>query len=466
MNIITKKIAIGDLILWDENARFPDKYYNSDEEELINFFISNTKFEMKKFIEEIAYEYDMPQLEKLIVWDNGDNLIVIEGNRRLTAYKVLIKPELIKDSKLQNFVRELKEKISIDNNFSLECLISNNEQDCLKYVDRKHIKRNNEVGWQEPERVAFSIRRGDGSQNNLIIQGITKIVRNLDLPSEMINKVLGKGYVTTFFRAITTTPSKKKYKYEIVDGEFKVNYKDFNNELKVIIYSILKKEDFDGKTLDSRSLNTTENIEVFIQSVKSEDVKQVNEAIKKNTIENIFGETTVNIGHNNNSKSKELSTKNITARSKSIPLGLFYSNDIPFKINNSSLRILYEELREINVSEFPNATHDLLRSFLECSLIFFFKHINEYGNIKKSDPHNPKLGEMLTHIINEKCSHVNDKNLIEVLKLVKADYDQPYSLERMNMINHNENCASTEKDVRKAWAQLEGLFKIILNPTS
>jgi hypothetical protein len=468
MSITTKNISIADLKLWDENARFPDKYYNSNEEELVKYFLSQPKFEMKKFIEEIVNDFSMPQLEKLVVWKNEDDLIVIEGNRRLTAYKVLCETHLIKDGKLRKFVDQLKEKIAIDNTFTLECLVSENETDCLKYIDRKHIKKNNEVSWQEPERVNFDIRRGNNSNNNLIIQGITEIVRKLDLPSEMIDKVLGKGFVTTFFRAITTLPSKKKYGYEITDkGQFKVHNKHFNDELKVIIYSILKKEDFDGNKVDSRTLNKKEGIETFIENVKPSDVSKVNEAIKKNTTENIFGETTVSIGTNTintNTSAKSATGKSISVRGKANPNGLFYATDIPFKINSSNLKILYTELRDINVADFPNATHDLLRSFLECSLIFFFKEIGEYEQIKKSNTHNPKLGEMLTHIINNKCSSITDSNLIEVLKLIKTDYDQPYSLERMNMINHNENCASSEKDVRKAWAQLEGLFKIILNP--
>ena len=93
MSITTKQIAIKDLILWDENARFPDKYYNSDEKELIKYFLSNPKFEMKKFIGEIVKEFNLPQLEKLVVWDNENNLIVIEGNRRLTAFKLLLNPD-------------------------------------------------------------------------------------------------------------------------------------------------------------------------------------------------------------------------------------------------------------------------------------------------------------------------------------------------------------------------------------
>ena len=45
-----KKMKISDLILWDENARFPDKYFNSDEKELVRYFLSKSDFKLKQLI--------------------------------------------------------------------------------------------------------------------------------------------------------------------------------------------------------------------------------------------------------------------------------------------------------------------------------------------------------------------------------------------------------------------------------
>ena len=103
---------------------------------------------------------------------------------------------------------------------------------------------------------------------------------------------------------------------------------------------------------------------------------------------------------------------------------------------------------------------------MERALIVFFKQVGEYSAIQRSDQHNPKLGEMLTHIINSKSAYIKDSNIINVVKQIKTDYDRPHSLERLNMINHNENWNSTEKEVRSAWSKIEGLMKIILNPVS
>ena len=97
MKFSEKKISIGSLKLWDENARFPDKYYNSDEKELIKYFLSKPNFKLREFIDEIVNDIDLPHLEKIVVWDSTDKLIVLEGNRRLAGYKLLANPDLVKD---------------------------------------------------------------------------------------------------------------------------------------------------------------------------------------------------------------------------------------------------------------------------------------------------------------------------------------------------------------------------------
>lgn len=59
----TKNIKLDELILWDENARFPDNYAESTEKDLIEYFISKKNFKIETLIEEIVKDIDLPQLE-------------------------------------------------------------------------------------------------------------------------------------------------------------------------------------------------------------------------------------------------------------------------------------------------------------------------------------------------------------------------------------------------------------------
>ena len=298
MPVSEKKISIANLSLWDENARFPDQYYKSEEKELINYFLSRSDFKIKELIEEIVLDYDLPHLEKIVVWDNSEELVVLEGNRRLTGYKLLANPEIIADvnTKLHSYLLEKQSILNISNDFKLDCIVSKQKELCFRYIDRKHSKGNNQVNWLEPERINYSKRRGKENHNERIKNAMTNFVRNLDLPQEIINEVLGRGYVTTFFRFVATGPAKEAYGLSTNDkGELTYSDKDFPDKLKVIIYNVLQKQDFEGKKVDTRELNKNPQIKNYLDSVKSEDAKKVETEIKENTRENIFGEKNVSV---------------------------------------------------------------------------------------------------------------------------------------------------------------------------
>ncbi|MBU1098678.1 MAG: hypothetical protein KKB34_19555 [Bacteroidetes bacterium] len=455
-----RMIALKDLVLWDENARFPDEYFNKTEEELVDYFLSSEKrFKMKKFAEAIVRDFDLPQLEKIIVYDFEDKLIVLEGNRRLSIYKSIISPEIVKKKELQNYFIKLRESIEIDNSFKLECLVTSDLEQGLRFIDRKHIQSNNEVSWGDAERAHHNARRGIAKKKEYFRIAISKMVKSLDIPDEFKNDVLGKGYVTTFFRILDSTAAWEKYGFQLdSEGNISISNKDFKEELKVIILNVLQKKDFNDKPIHSRALNKTEEIEEYITNIQSEDSQKVIEEIEKKTEQNLFDEKIINI----TPSQSNIENSSTRTRSKPMPTGLFFSTDVPYKIDNKPLRILYNELKDIDVASFPNATLDLLRSFIECSLIVYYKRNNEFDIIQKNEKHNPTLGEMLAHIINGNCKAITDVNLIETIKQIKTDYDKPYSFERLNMINHNENWTATEKDVRSTWGKIESLFKIIL----
>lgn len=154
-NFTLQNIAICNLVLWDENARFPDKYFLSKESDLISYFLSKSEFKIQSFAEEIVKDFDLPQLEKLVVWKNDDQNIVLEGNRRLTAYKLLVNPELAIEPKIISYFYQLKNKINITEKYEVECLVTDDKEDGYRYIDRKHANNNNEVNWQDFEKSSL-----------------------------------------------------------------------------------------------------------------------------------------------------------------------------------------------------------------------------------------------------------------------------------------------------------------------
>ena len=191
---ISRSIAMKDLSLWDENARFPDEYFNKSESELIDYFLSSEKsYKIKILADAIVRDFDLPQLEKLIVYDDYNNLIVLEGNRRLTVYKLLNNPELTKNTGLKKYFINLKSKISIDEHFTIDCLVTDNKEQGLRYVERKHLNGNYEVNWGDAERAHHNARKGIAKKHELVKIGIVKIVRKRFLVKQKIIYVLNVG---------------------------------------------------------------------------------------------------------------------------------------------------------------------------------------------------------------------------------------------------------------------------------
>ncbi len=91
-----EEITIKDLSLWDENPRFPQEYFSKSEEELIEYFLAKKELKIPDFAKEVANDFDLPQLEKIVVLELNGKKIVLEGNRRITTYKLLANPGLIK----------------------------------------------------------------------------------------------------------------------------------------------------------------------------------------------------------------------------------------------------------------------------------------------------------------------------------------------------------------------------------
>lgn len=281
-----KQIAIKDLSLWDENSRFPDYLAGSDEKELVQTLLR--KYELEAFANEVVKDFDLPQLERLVVLKKGKQHIVLEGNRRLATYKCLLDPKLVENETIRIKFETLGTKINLNDNFKFEAVVTESKEDGLRFIERKHYHGNNEVDWGQYERD-HHIRRTRqsfaGSLSAKEMQSIFRakigdMVKETALPEEMKRSILGKGFITTFYRVVDSEAGRKKLKYEKHETELHFeDEKEFLELLKIIIFNLLNKHRFSGEELNSRALNDEEDIREYLDSISSQDVKEVDRLI-------------------------------------------------------------------------------------------------------------------------------------------------------------------------------------------
>lgn len=444
-------IPIKNLSLWDENARFPDKYFNKTEKELVEYFLSKKDFKLAELAEEVVNEFDLPQLEKLVIYElNGKN-IVLEGNRRLAVYKLLDNPELTDNAKLKNKLNGLKSRIKINDNFKLECLITKDKDQGLRYIDRKHLRGNNEVSWGDNERAHHNARRGNASQKELLKVAITKRIKDLDFPEELKEQVLGHGFVTTFWRLIEQNPAWSTFGFNLDDnGELQTKDKEFDEKLKVIIFDVLQKGKFNNK-LFSR-LNTKE-IESYLKQITKEDYKRVADEIKKQTKTDLFGKESTSVQKNNGAN-------------RSIPKSSLRNYLIPktcvlqiqeTKINNIYCELKNDLLIDDSKNAVPNAVGVLFRVFLEISLDYYAK-MNSHG-FKKNDTINQKI----SWVVKSLESKNYDKNKFNNINKVGSSTGQKsyLSIENFHEYVHSTTTQPSSSELKSKWDNLQEFFEIL-----
>ncbi|MHB1663934.1 MAG: hypothetical protein ACYCT7_01545 [bacterium] len=445
-------IPVKELILWDENARFPDRYFKKSEAELIKHFVSKKDFKIKELAEAVIKDFDIPPIEKIVVYKNENGFVVLEGNRRITVYKLLINPNLTENDVLRKFFEEQKLKIAIDDNFTIESLVVEDIEQGLRYIDRKHVAGNYEVNWGDTERAYYNKRRGSAKKKELFKIAITKIINSLDIPDTLKEQVLGPGYVTTFFRIIDSEPAFKLFGFELDDsGCLKIKDKDFNEKLKVIILNVLGKEDFNGNKIDSRSLNKNNEKESYLKSIKTDDFEKVKDKIKKSKTENLFGEEVIEIKN----QSAKRSIPKSTARDYLIP------RTCNLIIKETKINNIYRELRDDLLLDdskkaVPNAAGVLFRVFLEVSIDCFLERV---GLELSSDT---KLAGKITktaeYMKNNKIA--DDKQLKNFRKVAIAG-QSILSIDNFHDYVHSYKTMPNSNDLKTNWDNLQEFFQIL-----
>lgn len=130
------EVSVSSLRLDPENPRLPKSMKNKSENQIINYLLANAS--VTELMESICQNGFFPG-EPLIAIQSEDakSYIVIEGNRRTTALKLLLKPSLAKSQK--NKVLEITSNLSCAKPSTVPVLVSPNRSSISKYLGFRHI---------------------------------------------------------------------------------------------------------------------------------------------------------------------------------------------------------------------------------------------------------------------------------------------------------------------------------------
>lgn len=477
----TKTVKVGSLFLDPENPRIPPGLNLAGEPRLI---------------EELTVHDDVQSLARNIV-DNGffpseplvcikesGKILVVEGNRRLAACKLLANPNLAPSDLIRRF-RAMSANFDIDLLQRIPVVIAPTRVATVPLIIARHTATQ-VAKWRPAMQAHF--------YNNLLKHGATleEVGRRFGLPSADIRHALHSHNLyqmacrlglpdeaqkvvndprefnlTTLGRVFDTPHAREFFGIKFLDDgriSGSIPQEEFKKGFSKVVSDIaLEKK-------DSRSLDTAANIKKYLASFSTSEKPDQK---KKGS----FDSETFLAPQTIAKPVPPSKPKNATPRGPSVGI-------IPkkFQCNCSNKKVLdlCEELQCLSPAKFKNSCAFTFRSFLEMSVYCYLDskgeiarmqatyvaEIQRKNNGKPADKQRkpeanwtPNLSAMLSRIADPQYSLLKNAHTAKALNKVINEEGELFGL---NLSTHNTTYHPSEARLRSTWANLEEFFKEIL----
>lgn len=474
-----KQLPVRNILLDPRNPRIPPVGEPLDQHSLLAELVDHDKiYELAQNIVQNGYY----PVESLIVVKEGGKTIVIEGNRRLAALKLLITPEDAPEDQIPKF-RALSyriDKVAIE---KVKVVLAPKREATAPILMNRHTYRQIEA-WEPIMQASFysgllhngvtidDLSREYNVSKLSILQSLRlykmyQIACSLELPDNVAKIVTNpREFKATTLQRFYERPVSQEFlgiqlSTEVADivgvideGEFKKGYKRVVTDIAT------------GK-IDSRSIGKTTQIRVYISNIPEQERPNLS---KKGSF------TSDTLLKRTGGEATEVIAKRgiASSRPKRKHVGLI-PRRVSCDVDNQRINNIVNELRKLPVAKYPNATAVLFRSLLEMALSHYLdasgdlyviiddekRRLVKINKPLKRNWH-PSLKRMLRHLTGQKCNIIQNPNMKNALGKFTNKANELLSHDDLNFFVHNQYYAPNEESLRGYWGQLEDLFQIIL----
>lgn len=465
---------VTSLLLDASNPRIPKGAGLKEQRELIAELVQHDRvYDLAKAIATDGYY----PLEHLIAVEADGKAVVVEGNRRLAALKLLINPELAPEGEAKRF-RTLSSRVSLDAIEKVPTIYAPTRELAAPLIMQKHTRQQVER-WSVLMQASFykslaesGVTLADLAEQYGRPQGeiagflrtdtMYAIACSLDYPDEVASIVRDpRQFPAAVLQRLLDVPQTR----EFLGIEFKdqvklsgnVNAKEFKAAYAKIITDIANEDE------DTRSLNKVSDVERYLATLaklkpkKSTGSRFTSEAFDIDVPDVAKGAAT---------KTPAKRTRKPPASRTMIPAG------VRCELKSQRIVEIFNELRKLHTDKYPNACAVLLRILLELAVGEYLESTKQIAPLlaaakKRGKPADwyPTLRQMLAQILKDP----NVKAGIKVMALKKINRlinakDSVLSLDDLDGYVHNPYMHPMPRDLTGLWDSLEGLFAVILKP--
>lgn len=444
-----KTIKLTNLSINADNPRYESQL---TQKAAIEMIVLDQKDKLFNLASDIL-EHGLNPLDMILVTPiDANRYKVLEGNRRVTALKILQNPKLINDDMLK--LRKRFEKLIKGKDVSLlksvKCVLIEDQTEANLWIKRKHagqLDGRGTVGWDSLQVQRFEAQ-SEGKKSDVL--QIIDFLLNSDIISSSIKSKVPSINITNLERLIADPYVRKHLgivrnngqltsvfeKQNVIDGLVKV-IEDITSpgfSVNKIYNKEKRKQYIEELGINVQCTNRAENAWMF-SNAENEQSK----------------ESEVKAASSNKKKSSN------TQRSVLIP------KKFQLPIENPRISQIFSELKCTSMISSPNAVAVLFRVFLELTIDSF---LNNHGLAKDGRPASEEQ-----NLIGKCCrvmNYLRQKNLMPQEKLTGIQHELKdstsiFSIDSLNAYVHNMHFSPKEDNLRIGWDNVEPFFDVVWN---
>lgn len=461
-----RQIRITDLLLNPSNPRFNPVQH---QKETILSMIEDQQGKLVALAEHIL-ENGLNPTDIILVCPNQNQWLVLEGNRRVTALKLVNEPDLV-PTQFGKLKRDFQKLNAILDNSILEnipCVVIEDRATANEWIRLKHTGENDGAGtvrWDGQQTSRFSYQVSGATDSRIIFFDYLKELDAIPLSYKERFSYIKK---TNFDRLMGDPDVRALIGVESAGGKFSL-INGVNAYLLEILYDlaftdlsvgqIYRKEDRKGYLTDIIQRVATKQSGQHNEHYPSLDTaEKVQRGETKGVLTDYLHDKQVApTSHTGQPSTNGASAKQPTVTpkqdvGKSYPINrkTIVPSQHKLTVTHGRIAKIFNELKSLDIETYPNAGAVLFRVFIELSADCY---------ISKNSIKNVDINSSLSKKIEAVADDIESKKLLTKYELRAArqmatSNTQNSSVKTFHSYVHNKDVTPSSTDLKSAWDDL------------
>lgn len=438
-------IPLARLLLNNENDRHGPL---PSEHECIQWLLRHHRDHMINLAKDIA-ENGLSPIDGILVFPAGDSAagdyVVWEGNRRVTALKLLDDPNRCHDPKDRRRFSEIRGQAKITLSQEVECAVAPSVEEAERLIELRHQGPQEGIGtlqWNPGQKSRHQQRLGKRGRYAFSQQVLDAIGDKLD--DNLKTNVQAKRFpISTLDRILNNTHAREFLGLSTEGGapQRTLEEKETLKGLTKVIRDLAG-----GMTV--KKVYTSELIREYLGGFDRRDIPDRKKILPAPAPLSRHEGSTVLKGDRIHSRPLSHERKRV------IPSG------VSFAITDKRINVIYSELRRLDVDTCRNAVAVLFRVFLELSVEFY---LDEHGIT--FTPNDKLVNKIRKVVVDMTQQGWLDRMGSKGINSAISSKHGAHSVDTFHAYVHNRRFHPQPADLNTAWDNIEPFFKAVFANT-